>query len=73
MVALRLLAGFLGGYASGSIVLVATQTPKSRTGWALGVLSSGVMAGNLAGLLIGGGFLPLHDRHPLDVLCSGAP
>jgi MFS family permease len=57
LVALRLLAGFLGGYASGSIVLIATQTPKSRSGWALGVLSSGVMAGNLAGPLIGG-FLP---------------
>jgi MFS family permease len=57
LVALRLLAGFLGGYASGSIVLVATQTPKARSGWALGVLSSGVMAGNLAGPLIGG-FLP---------------
>ena len=57
LVALRLLAGFLGGYASGSIVLIATQTPKSRSGWALGVLSAGVMAGNLAGPLIGG-FLP---------------
>ena len=57
LVALRLLAGLLGGYASGSVVLVATQTPKSRSGWALGVLSSGVMAGNLAGPLIGG-FLP---------------
>jgi MFS family permease len=57
LVALRLLAGFLGGYASGSVVLVATQTPKARAGWALGVLSSGVMAGNLAGPLIGG-FLP---------------
>jgi MFS family permease len=57
LVALRLLAGLLGGYASGSTVLVATQTPKSRTGWALGMLSSGVMAGSLAGPLIGG-FLP---------------
>jgi MFS family permease len=57
LVALRLLAGFLGGYASGSTVLVATQTPKDRTAWALGVLSSGVMAGSLAGPLIGG-FLP---------------
>jgi MFS family permease len=57
LVALRLLAGFLGGYASGSTVLVATQTPKGRSGWALGVLSSGIMAGNLAGPLIGG-FLP---------------
>ncbi|TWB35864.1 MFS transporter [Nitrospirillum pindoramense] len=54
LVALRLLAGLLGGYASGSIVLVATQTPKSRSGWALGVLSTGILAGSLAGPLIGG-------------------
>ncbi|MGF6416249.1 MFS transporter [Paraburkholderia sp. MM5482-R1] len=57
LVALRLLAGLLGGYASGSMILVATQTPKARSGWALGVLSSGIMAGNLVGPLIGG-FLP---------------
>jgi MFS family permease len=57
LVLLRLLAGVLGGYASGSTVLVATQTPKGRAGWALGVLTSGVMAGSLAGPLIGG-FLP---------------
>jgi MFS family permease len=59
LVALRLLAGLLGGYASGSNVLVATQTPKHRTGWALGVLASGIMAGNLAGPLIGGALPPL--------------
>ncbi len=55
---LRLLAGLLGGYASGATILVATQTPKSRSGWALGILSSGIMAGSLAGPLIGG-VLPL--------------
>jgi MFS family permease len=59
LVALRLLAGLLGGYASGSTVLVAAQTPKSRSGWALGVLSSGIMAGNLVGPLIGGVLPPL--------------
>ena len=57
--ALRLLVGLLGGYASGSMVLVATQTPKDRTGWALGVLSSGIMAGSLVGPLIGGALPPL--------------
>ena len=57
LVGLRLLAGLLGGYSSGSTVLVATATPKARTGWALGMLSTGVMAGNLTGPLIGG-FLP---------------
>lgn len=54
LVALRLLAGLLGGYASGSTVLVAAQTPKEWSGWALGVLSAAIMAGNLAGPLIGG-------------------
>lgn len=54
LVGLRLLAGLLGGYASGSTVLIATQTPKARTGWALGVLSAGIMAGNLVGPLAGG-------------------
>lgn len=59
LVLLRLLAGFAGGYASGSTILVATQTPKLRSAWALGVLSSGIMAGNLTGPLIGG-ILPSH-------------
>ena len=59
LVALRLFAGLAGGYASGSTILVATQTPKARVGVALGVLSSGIMAGNLAGPLIGGVLPPM--------------
>ncbi|MGU3574525.1 multidrug efflux MFS transporter [Brucellaceae bacterium C25G] len=59
LVALRLFAGLAGGYASGSTILVATQTPKERTAWALGTLSSGIMAGNLVGPLIGGALPPL--------------
>ena len=59
LVLLRLLAGLLGGYASGATILVATQTPKARSGWALGILSSGIMAGSLAGPLIGGVLPPL--------------
>ncbi len=71
LVALRLLAGLLGGYASGSMILVATQTPKARTGWALGMLSSGIMAGNLAGPLIGGA-LPALIGIRLTFLAAGA-
>ncbi|MCJ2072432.1 MFS transporter [Methylobacterium sp. J-030] len=59
LVGLRLLAGLLGGYASGSTLLVATQTPKARSGWALGLLSSGIMAGNLVGPLLGGALPPV--------------
>jgi MFS family permease len=59
LVALRLLAGLLGGYTSGSMLLIAAQTPKARSGWALGILSSGIMAGNLVGPLVGGTLPPL--------------
>ncbi|PJX23053.1 MFS transporter [Advenella sp. S44] len=51
---LRLLVGLLGGYASGATILVATQTPREHTGWAVGVLASGTLAGNLLGPLVGG-------------------
>jgi MFS family permease len=47
LVALRLFAGVAGGYASGSTIVVATQTPKERSGWALGMLTSAIMAGGL--------------------------
>ncbi|WP_158743091.1 MFS transporter [Acidisphaera sp. L21] len=54
LVLLRLLVGLAGGYSSGSIVLVATQTPREKSGWALGTLSIGVLSGSLVGPLIGG-------------------
>ena len=59
LVGLRLFAGVAGGYASGATILVATQTPKRRSGWALGMLNSGIMAGSLVGPLIGGTLPPL--------------
>ncbi|WP_144109462.1 MFS transporter [Paraburkholderia sp. BCC1886] len=59
LVGLRFLAGLVGGYSSGATVMIATQTPRGRTGWALGTLASGVMAGNLVGPLIGGALPPL--------------
>jgi DHA1 family multidrug resistance protein-like MFS transporter len=51
---LRLLQGAVAGYNSGAITLVATQTPTERSGWALGTLSTGSVAGMLLGPLFGG-------------------
>ncbi|WP_367185321.1 MFS transporter [Rugamonas sp.] len=51
---LRLAAGLIGGYASSATLLVATQTPRERSGWALGILSAGALSGTLIGPLIGG-------------------
>jgi MFS family permease len=54
LVALRLIAGLVGGYSSASTVMVGSQAPRERAGWALGILSTGALAGNLVGPLIGG-------------------
>lgn len=70
LVALRLVVGLAGGYASGSMVLVAAQTPKDRSAWALGTLSAGIMAGNLVGPLIGG-VLPQLIGIRATFLCAG--
>ncbi len=72
LVALRLLAGLLGGYSSGAVVLVATQTPRERAGWALGVLSTGTMAGTLLGPLIGGVLPGLIGLEQTFFLAGGA-
>jgi DHA1 family multidrug resistance protein-like MFS transporter len=71
LVALRVFAGLAGGYSSGSTILVATQTPKNRTAWALGVMSSGIMAGNLVGPLIGGALPPLIGIRGTFLLAGG--
>jgi MFS transporter, DHA1 family, multidrug resistance protein len=72
LVGLRLFAGFAGGYSSGATILVATQTPKRRSGWALGMLNSGIMAGSLVGPLIGGTLPPLIGIRATFWIAGGA-
>jgi len=71
LVLLRLLIGFAGGYSSGSTILVAMQTPKDRSGWALGVLSAGITAGSLVGPLLGGALPPLIGIRATFLLSGG--
>lgn len=71
LVGLRLLAGLVGGFASGSTILVAAQTPRDRSAWALGVLSVGTMSGTVAGPLVGG-WLPTVIGIRATFLASGA-
>ncbi|MDX8496249.1 multidrug efflux MFS transporter [Mesorhizobium sp. VK22B] len=71
LVLLRLLIGFAGGYSSGSTILVAMQTPKDRSGWALGVLSAGITAGSLVGPLLGGVLPPVIGIRATFLLSGG--
>jgi len=54
LIGLRLIQGAVSGYISAAIILVATQAPEERSGWALGTLSTGGVGGMLLGPLIGG-------------------
>ncbi|HMM19716.1 MAG TPA: multidrug efflux MFS transporter [Selenomonadales bacterium] len=54
LVGLRLLQGTISGFYSGSITLIATQSPRERAGWALGTLSTASVGGMLFGPLFGG-------------------
>ncbi|TSB46306.1 multidrug efflux MFS transporter [Alkalicoccobacillus porphyridii] len=51
---LRLLNGVISGFIPAAIGLVSTNTPKQHTGYALGILQSGTVAGAIGGPLIGG-------------------
>lgn len=51
---LRFLQGMFTGTMSASMTLVVTCTPTRKQGLALGILSSSVFSGDMAGLFIGG-------------------
>ncbi|VVQ25031.1 Multidrug resistance protein MdtG [Pseudomonas fluorescens] len=71
LVILRFLVGLAGGYTSGSYVIIAAQTPKDRSAWALGTLASGIMAGSLVGPLIGGVLPTVLDIRSIFFIASG--
>lgn len=54
LIALRLLQGVFSGYISNATALVATGTPKEKSGQVLGTLATGSVTGTLLGPLLGG-------------------
>lgn len=50
----RMLQGALSGFLSAAMALIASNTPKEKTSYALGVLQSSTAAGTVIGPLIGG-------------------
>ncbi|MBW7454749.1 multidrug efflux MFS transporter [Paenibacillus sepulcri] len=54
LIGLRLLQGVITGYSTACTTLIATQTDKEHSGWALGTLSTANISGSLIGPTIGG-------------------
>lgn len=54
LIGLRMAQGVFAGFVSNSNALIATETPKKKSGQALGTMAAGVTGGNLLGPLLGG-------------------
>lgn len=54
LIGLRLLQGIFSGYISNATALVATGTPREKSGQVLGTLATGSVTGTLLGPLVGG-------------------
>lgn len=54
LVVLRLLQGATSGTVAAATSLVAAETPRSRVGWSLGVVTSAVALGSAIGPVVGG-------------------
>ena len=64
---LRMLQGVFSGFVSNANALIATETPKDKSGQALGTMMSFFTAGNLLGHFVG--FLIGSHSFLLDYFC----
>lgn len=67
---LRAMQGFFTGTMSACMTMVVTCAPRQRQGYALGVLSSSVFSGDMAGLFIGGVLANTFGYRPSFVLAG---
>lgn len=54
LLVMRFFNGILSGYIPNATAMIASQVPKEKSGWALGTLSTGAVAGSLIGPMMGG-------------------
>jgi DHA1 family multidrug resistance protein-like MFS transporter len=72
MLAFRAGMGALAGFNAAATVLVSTQVPEQRLGYALGWLSTGQLVGSLIGPIIGGGVADLSGSFRMPFFFAGA-
>lgn len=68
---LRMLQGVFAGFISSSNALVATETPKTNSGQALGTIASATTAGTLLGPLVGGALTSIFSYRITFMITGG--
>lgn len=77
LLGLRLLQGVASGFFPAAIAYIASVSPRERSGYALGMLTTGQVAGNIMGPLVGGvlakaiGYRPIFFVTSASCLISG--
>ena len=68
---LRMLQGVFAGFIANSNALVATETPKTNSGQALGTIASATTAGTLLGPLVGGALTSIFSYRITFMITGG--
>lgn len=68
---LRMLQGVFAGFISNSNALVATETPKTNSGQALGTIASATTAGTLLGPFVGGALTSIFSYRVTFMITGG--
>ncbi len=70
LLGLRLLQGLVSGFMPASTAYMASVVPRERSGWALGMLGTGSVAGTVLGPLVGGALARVMGYRPIFFLTS---
>jgi DHA1 family multidrug resistance protein-like MFS transporter len=68
----RTLMGAFAGFSAASVILISTQVPRSKLGYALGLMSSGQLIGSLLGPVFGGALADVTASYRIPFFVSGA-
>lgn len=68
---LRGLNGFLSGFIPAAIMLVATNTPEDKMGYALGMLNTSIAMGSIMGPFVGGTLVKYFGVRPVMFISAG--
>ncbi len=67
----RVLMGAFAGFSAASVILISTQVPRARLGYALGLMSSGQLVGSLLGPVFGGALADVTGSYRLPFFVGG--
>jgi MFS family permease len=67
----RMLQGAISGFISASLALVSANTPREKSGYAIGVLQTATASGQVIGPLLGGSLADLIGFRPIFFIVAG--